>query len=576
MSARGAGGPRPAQRGCRQAPRSAHPAGARAIAAATIVAAGLPSMAVLGPWGAAGATSAARQTRSPAGLSAALGRGGRAKTFLGPYGVESPAVIAENKRPGTTSWQLSGTHAKGYIEGFANRTYAAAGNRFGLYVSTSAHSFRVVAYRMGYYQGKGGRQVWASPRLPGRAQPACPVTPVTNMVSCENWHRSITVTVPSTWPSGDYLLKLIGSGGQQGYVQLTVWDPSSHSAYLVMARSLTEQAWNPFGGYDLYQGEGTCPPGSATYPPCNRARVVSFDRPYGWGAGAADFLGNEYPLVRWAEQHGLDVSYCTDITVSAHPGVLLDHRALLSLDHDEVWTNSERLAALVAQARGINVVFFGAAPVLRHARLQSSPLGRDQEEVDYRDAAEDPLDAKANPDEVTGNTWSSPPTNWDEAGFVGEMYSGYMVPNAPPAAFVVWDPSSWLFKRTGLTKGSSVPDVIASDIDHLDPSGPLPADLQVMGHSPVPLAEAYTNQGTWGNHTFSDMTYYTDRKSGGGVFDSGTVNWLTALATCTRAACPATKLGRITGNLLSVFGRGPAGRSHPSVPNWRSVTPPGS
>ena len=496
-------------------------------------------------------------------------------TFLGPYGVESSAIVSENKRPGTTAWRIAGSW-HGYIEGFANTTYAAPGGKVGLYISTDARSYSVAAYRMGWYQGKGGVEVWSSGPLPGRAQPACPVTPVTNMVSCDNWARSTTVTVTSAWMSGDYLFKLTGSGGQQGYIILTVWAPSSRSAYLVMTRSLTEQAWNPYGGYDLYQGEGPCPPGSSTYPPCNRARVVSFDRPYDWGDGAADFLGNEYPFVRWAEEHGLDVSYATDITVSEHPGILLQHKALLSLDHDEVWTNSERLAALGAASKGVNVVFFGAAPVLRHARLQRSSLGPDREEVDYRDSSEDPLNGTADPDDVTGNTWSSPPTDWDEEIFVGEMYSGYLLPGAASAALVPYDASSWIFDGTGLHNRSTVPGVIASDIDHLDTSGPMPANLQVLAHSPIPLSTAYTNQGEWGGYTYSDMTYYTNRASGGGVFDSGTVNWLTALVACSSKACPGPDISRITGNLLSVFGRGPAGRLHPSVANWQSVTPGGS
>jgi hypothetical protein len=547
------------------------------VAAAALVA--------LRPWGAAGAHKApalvaGRAVRARGAKHIAKGtlpaKALPPPVFMGPYGVESRAMIAENKRPGTTAWQITNTHWVGFIEGFANTTYAAAGQSFGLYVSTSARSFRVTAYRMGYYGGRGARQVWASPELAGHVQPPCPLVRGINMVECDNWSRSLTIRVSSAWPSGDYLLKLVGNGGQQAYVLLVVWSPSSRSTYLVMARSLTEEAWNPYGGYDLYQGEGSCPPGSPTYPPCNRARVVSFDRPYDWGFGAADFLGNEYPFVRWAEEHGLDVSYCTDITVSAHPGIVSEHKVLISLDHDEVWTNPERVGALAAVAKGVNIVFFGAAPVLRHARLQASPLGPDQEEVDYRDSAEDPLDGKANPDLVTGNTWDSPPTNWDEEQLVGEMYSGFLVPGARPVPFVVYQPSAWIFAGAGLKKGSAVPAVIASDIDHLDPYGPQPADLEVFGHSPVPLSEAYTNQGSWGGYTYSDMTYWSSRTSGAGIFDSGTVNWLTALAYCTKAACPAPLVGRITGNLLRVFGQGPAGRAHPSVANWQTVTPSGS
>ena len=274
------------------------------------------------------------------------------------------------------------------------------------------------------------------------------------MVSCANWSRSIVVTVTSAWPGGDYLLKLIGSGGQQGYMILTIWEPKSHSAYLVMTRSLTQQAWNPYGGYDLYEGQGPCAPGAGTYPPCNRARVVSFDRPYDWGNGAADFLGNEYPLVQWAEEHGLDVSYCTDITVSEHPPVLLQHRALLSLDHDEVLTNSERLAALAAAAKGVNMVFFGAAPVLRHARLQASALGHDREEVDYRDSAKSPQRCRE-PIRSDGQRLELAPLELDEPCSGGTIR--LFAAERPSAAFVVYNATAWIFGGRGSPKARPCP-----------------------------------------------------------------------------------------------------------------------
>jgi hypothetical protein len=58
--------------------------------------------------------------------------------------------------------------------------------------------------------------------------------------------------------------------------------------------------------------------------------VVSYDRPYAAEQGSGNFLGLEYPLVRWAEQHGLDVTYATDLTLQEHPGYLLRHKVLLS------------------------------------------------------------------------------------------------------------------------------------------------------------------------------------------------------------------------------------------------------
>ncbi len=499
-------------------------------------------------------------------------------TFLGPNGVVSKAIIAQNKLSGTKAWQISGHRSFGSIEGFAGLNYAQVGDRVGIYVSTTASSFHITAYRMGYYGGNGGHEVWRSGPVSGHVQPSCRFTSGINMVSCANWHRSLVIKITSAFYQGDYLLKLVGNGNQQAYVQLTVWAPSSKATYLFMSRSLTEQGWNAFGGYDFYQGEGSCAPGVPTYPVCNRARVVSFDRPQADGNGASDFLSNEYPLLRLMEKDGLDVAYCTDVTVDEHPDVLLAHRVLLSLGHDETWTYPELQGAQDALARGVNIAFMSAAAIVRHARLQPSPLGPDREEVDYRDSSEDPLNGHGNPNEVTGNTWASPPTDWNSTPFTGQIYSGYLLPGAAPTPFVVHDARAWIFKGTGLHNGSVVPRVIDSDIDHIDAAYGTPQNVEVLGHSPVPLNVAYTNQGEWNGDTYSDMTYYTSPSSKAGVFDSGNVNWIDAMSACPKGVpvCPDHAVQKITENLLWLFGQGPAGKIIPARPNWKTVSPAGS
>lgn len=500
---------------------------------------------------------------------------GAADTASGPDGVTSQAVVAENARPGTTAWRI--THqGPGHIEGFADHDHAQTGETVGLYVSTDQPSFVVDAYRMGWYGGAGARAVWRSSSIRGTSQPACPVDRRVDMVSCSTWSRSLSMPVTARFPAGDYLLKLTASSDAQAYVLLTVWQPSSHATYMVMNRSMVEQGWNTYGGYDFYQGQGGCILDTDTYPPCNRARVVSFDRPYA-GDGSSDFLTNEYPLVAFMEQHGLDVTYCTDICVSEHPAFLLQHRALVGLDHDETWTASERGAALTAAAHGVNMAFFGAATLVRHARLEPSPLGADRDEVDYRNTAEDPLVHSAVPAAATGNTWDSPPTSWDATTFLGERYSGYLEPTAPNAAMRVYDASSWIFAGTGLTTGSTIPGVIGSDIDHLEPGPATPSDVQVLAHSPIPLSEAFTSQGAWNGQTWSDMTYTTEA-SGAGVLDSGDNIWIGMMHACppTTPRCPGGLLDTMTGNVLRLFGSGPAGRTQPSRPNWQSVAPAGS
>lgn len=478
-------------------------------------------------------------------------------------------VRQENARRGTSAWRI-GPHASTAIQGFADKTYAADGQSVRLYVSTPAASFSVEAYRMGYYGGAGARQVWHSSAQRGTVQRACPRTAGTNLVSCAGWHPSLSVRLTADFVPGDYLFKLVGSGGQQSYIPLTVWDPKSHASLLVKNDVFTWQAWNSYGGYDFYSGIGACPAG--VYPLCSRARAVSFDRPYANGRGAGDFIGSELPLVQFMEQEGLSVSYVTDVTLVEHPGVLAQHKALLSLGHDECWDLRERRAAVAAEHHGLNLAFFGASAILRHVRVHPSPLGPNRQVIDYRDGSADPLNGHGDPLDVTGNTWGSPPASWPEDGFVGEGYVGYRQLGLPPIPFVVADASAWIFAGTHARNGTAIPGVIASDVDGFNPDDH-PAGLSVFGHSPVPLAGSEANGRHWGSVYYSDMTYYTDRASKAGVFDSGTNNWIAALSPCApgKRACPSAFVRQVTGNLLRRFAAGPAGMIAPSHANWQQL-----
>ena len=87
------------------------------------------------------------------------------------------------------------------------------------------------------------------------------------------------------------------------------------------------------------------------------------------------------------------------------------------------------------------------------------------------------------------------------------------------------------------------------------------------------MQDAVSEDGDLQGYLDSDMTYWTDPAGHAGIWDSGTTNWIPSLAACPHPAgvCPAAMVGRITGNLLALFGRGPAGRRQPSRANWRTI-----
>jgi len=470
---------------------------------------------------------------------------------LGTAGVTARWVHIENAKPGTTAWRIPRGLTGPAIVGFAGVTQATEGATVKLYVSTAAPSFQVMAYRMGYYGGDDARLIWSSPIERERLQPKCALTPGVNTVFCR-WAPSVAVRISPSWPQGDYLFKLVATGGQQSYVPLTVSDPASRATYFVQNSDFTWQAWNTYGGYDLYGGG---PPGKApTYD--DRARVVSFDRPYVPEDGAGDFVGNEWPLVEFVEQHDLDVTYDTDIATTEDPSLMLQHRVFLSLGHDECWTMVQRQGAIAAIAHGVNFVFFAASPVLRHVRLEPDALGPDRNMVDYRDPLADPIYAQDKRD-ATGNTWAQPPANAPASVITGNTYGGYGI-NDP---LVIADASAWPFAGTGVVRGTQLPHVVAHDFDHYVPGQPGPRDVQILAHSPVSTP--------YGIHSYADMTYYTDPTSEAGVIATGTNAWIASLTDCAVATtdCPAAVVQAVTANILRVFGSGPAGLVHPSISN---------
>lgn len=499
-----------------------------------------------------------------AGSSSGTGKGARGPALLtsGAGGVTAAWVQHENSLPGTASWCIYGNAVPSTLDGYADRVSASRGERVTLYVSCDTASFYVEAFRMGWYGGLGGRLLWRSPSFPGRVQSAPVLTAGINMVEC-HWAPSASFTVGRHWPPGDYLLKLTATGGQQRYVPLVVRDDASRSAFVVQNSVTTWQAYNTWGGYSQYFGPG--------HSFSTRSRVVSFDRPYEsqWAYGAADFVGNELPLVMLVERLGLDVTYWTDVDLHQRPELLGNHRCLVSLGHDEYWSPAMFYGCVTARSRGTNLVFLGANACFRRIRLAASPLGPDRRQICYKVPTEDPLYGHDN-SIVTAN-WPDPPDARPESLLIGNMYQSYGV----HGDLVVADPAHWTLRGTGMARGDRLPGVVGPEFDGYDPAVAGPRNLDVVCHSPV------VAQGSPG---FSDMTWYSDPTSGAGVFASGTNRWVNGLAHNNGAMNPGlvhppvpvvtSALTTVTHTLLSACGSGPAGRSNPSRATWRQFYPP--
>jgi hypothetical protein len=478
-----------------------------------------------------------------------------------PSGVmvpTAPWLIAENARRGTLDWVCNFVQPDHALEGYASQVSAVAGDDVALFVNTTAQAVQVQAYRMGYYQGLGGRLIWQSDMVKAGPQPA-PVVAALGTVTCP-WSETMTIGITDEWPPGCYLLKLVGNGGQEQFVPLTVRDDDSMASFVLQNSVTTWQAYNLYGNYSLYYG----PTGRGGSDFANRARVVSFDRPYPqtWASGAADFVGNEFPLLFRLESFGADLTYWTDVDLHANPGLLANHRCLFSLGHDEYWSNPMRDGVASAITNGVNVAFLGANACYRQIRMEPSSVGPNRLQVCYKDASEDPMAAE-DPALTTVN-WNQAPVDNPESSLIGSMYQSV----GAKANLVVTDASSWFWDGCNLSDGQSLAMVVKGEYDRYVPSLPGPTNVDVLAHSPVP-----------GQDNWSDITYYTAPGNGGGVFASGAASFVGQLST-TGIIYPNVVPGpyastdaivRAMQNLYGRFGLGPASSYGSSSGNWTEV-----
>lgn len=283
-------------------------------------------------------------------------------------------VAVENALPGDppSVWDVNGAGDPS-IQGFTTDISVNHGEMVHFKISTDATQYRIDIYRIGYYGGLGARKVATvlpSASLP-QTQPAPITDETTGLVDCGNWSESASWAVPSNAVSGIYIAKLVREDPEDGrasHVLFVVRDDDRHSDLLLQANDETWQAYNTYGGNSLYYGS-----------PAGRAYKVSYNRPvttrccnYPGGAIVTWFFSAPYPMVRWLEANGYDVSYAAGVDTDRRGADLLDHRVFVSVGHDEYWSGNQRANVEAARDSGVHLAFFSGNEVFWKTRWESS------------------------------------------------------------------------------------------------------------------------------------------------------------------------------------------------------------
>jgi hypothetical protein len=465
--------------------------------------------------------------------------------------ARAPGLVAgENAKPGTTDWQL--TYIKfdaknklrqSLVEGYCTRMGVKAGEKIGFCVRTEpASPFTIDIYRLGYYGGTGGRHITTLGPFEGKPQPVPPVGPM-RLREC-NWEPAVTIDIPKDWPSGVYLGKLSAARHRYQSAVVFVVTDDRPADVLFQCSTNTWQAYNKWpDAYSLYDNDR----------PDKRPLVsgvrVSFDRPFArypqvtdnpLSLGTGEFLLFEFPFAYWLEQHGYDVTYCTNEDVHNGLDTVLRCRAFLSVGHDEYWSRKQFDHCMEAVKRGVNFGFFSGNAVCFVTPFSPASDGRPNRVIERRGryGSVKPVEEK----------WMAdlPDDGPNEATLIGART---VIPFNGSGDWVCTKPDHWLFAGTGMKAGDKVPGLVGWE-HHGDPA-------DIPGLEVVAAGKTWTG-GDQESHY--EATVYPGPK-GNTVFNAATIFWAQGLSSPPghwlphvhngRPHGPDPRVQRMTSNLLA-------------------------
>ncbi len=296
-------------------------------------------------------------------------------------------IVVENALPGNhiSEWGVP-DFRDNRIAGFSTKMSLNSGEtvRFKIDVQGGAN-YSLKIYRIGYYSGNGARLIHNAGSLAGTDQPEPLYNEETGMIDCDNWSESYSWAIPSSAVSGMYIARIERVGGGSNHILFIVRNDSHNSDIYVQLPDATWQAYNAYGGSSLYDGNTTYDQGHAT--------KVSYNRPFfpynvlfnTDGRGADWYMNAEYPMIRWLERNGYDITYtsCNDVARNGYK--LLNHKIFLSTGHDEYWSKSMRDNIEAARDAGVHLAFFSGNEVYWKTRWEQTVDDEDRVLVCYKE-----------------------------------------------------------------------------------------------------------------------------------------------------------------------------------------------
>ncbi|NKK33651.1 DUF4082 domain-containing protein [Rhizobium leguminosarum] len=462
----------------------------------------------------------------------------------------SNAIVLENQKQGNpeSEWGIDGAGSTN-IEGFATDISVDNGKTVSFKINTNSTNYRIDIYRLGYYGGMGARKVATMQHTGLQTQPNPLRNATTGTVDAGNWAVSASWTVPDDAVSGVYIAKLVRQDGTSGENQIPfiVRDDASQSDIVFQTADETWQAYNGWGGANLYGGNGP-----ATGQGAGRAYAVSYNRPIatrggvGTYAGPQDYLfGAEYAGIYWLEQNGYDVSYMSGVDADRYGSLLLNHKTYIDAGHDEYWSGQQRTNVEAARDAGVNLMFWSGNEVYwrtRWGNAYSADGTPYRTLITYKETwANSGIDPSSEWTGTFRDPRFSPPAiggGNPENSLTGQLFKVDDVGSNLAAITVGYDDANLRFWRNtsvaNLQPGQTATltkNYLGYEWDEATDNGFDPAGLVKLSSTTLPVSTYLLDYGnTTGNATAThNLTLYR-APSGALVFGAGTVYWTWGLS----------------------------------------------
>ncbi len=503
-------------------------------------------------------------------------------------------IVCENALPGNPSsdWDISGA-GDSSIQGFATDISVNRGQTISFKVKTDAPSFRLDIYRLGYYAGRGARKVATvnpTVSLP-QNQPPCVSQVSTGLLDCGNWNLSATWNVPSNAVSGVYVARTIRADTNgASHIIFVVRDDLGAADLLFQTTDTTWQAYNNYGGASLYGGTGPAPGGRAYKVSYNRPLATRGDNDLGV---YSSLFAAEYPMIRWLESNGYNVSYAAGLDTDRRGSAALTaHKVFLSVGHDEYWSSGQRTNVEAARGAGVHLAFFSGNEIFWKTRWENSIDGKNTPFRTLVCYKETHANAKIDPTSTWTGTWRdprfSPP---GDGGRPENAVSGQIFTvNAfryDPIQISSNEGKLRFWRSAGLDTIASglfaeLPaDVLGIEWDEVLDNGFQPAGLIRLSTTTFPVENYLQDYGsTYSPGTATHSLSLYRHSSGALVFGAGTIRWPWGLDDNHDFAGPAPdwRMQQATVNLFADMGSQPGTLQSGLAPSTAStdVLPPSS